>query len=220
MFSIMRRRIAVGMLSLAVAGCTPSRSSMPGGASRGQPIGMDPVPSLNETINRGTGDLAIQQATLPDAKSPNWSGQFSPPRRGQAGNPPALNQVARSEGAEALAPAGDPAGHAWTLKSTGGALAREGDDVALVLPTTLEHAKTRVGCLHRNTAVLLGYVQNLITLTVTGIDPLHPVAPFRPLAVDVLNHLAARTDIPNAGVYKSRVSDVWIGHRGLATPIA
>ncbi len=92
--SVMRRKIAVGMLGLALAGCAQSRSSMPGAASHGQPIGMEPVPSISDTINRGTGDPAIVQATLPDPKNPNWSGEFTPPL-GPARTPPGP-QVARS----------------------------------------------------------------------------------------------------------------------------
>ena len=92
--AVMRRKIAVGMLGLALAGCAQSRSSVPGAASRGQPIGMEPVPSINDTINRGTGDPAIARATLPDPKDPKWTGEFVPPR-GPAGTPPGP-QVARS----------------------------------------------------------------------------------------------------------------------------
>ena len=106
----MRRKIAVGMLGLALAGCAQSRSSMPGAASRGQPIGMEPVPSISDTINRGTGDPAIVQATLPDPKNPNWSGEFTPPR-GPAGTPPGP-QVARSGPVQGSASSPDPAGRA------------------------------------------------------------------------------------------------------------
>ena len=108
--SVMRRKIAVGMLGLALAGCAQSRSSLPVAASRGQPIGMEPVPSINDTINRGTGDPAIVQATLPDPKSPNWSGEFIPPR-GPAGTPPGP-QVARSDAVQGSASSTDPAGRA------------------------------------------------------------------------------------------------------------
>src|SRR5271166_6320459 len=103
--SVMRRNIAVGMLGLALAGCAQSRSSLPGAASRGQPIGMEPVPSINDTINRGTGDPALVQATLPDPKSPNWSGEFIPPR-GPAGTPPGP-QVARPGPVQASASSTD-----------------------------------------------------------------------------------------------------------------
>jgi hypothetical protein len=72
---MVKRRIALGMLGLALAGCAQSRSAMPGKA---QPVGMDPIPSLRDTINRGTGDQTIQQASLPDPKSPNWSGEYAP----------------------------------------------------------------------------------------------------------------------------------------------
>ena len=108
--SVMRRKIAVGMLGLALAGCAQSRSSLPVAASRGQPIGMEPVPSINDTINRGTGDPAIVQATLPDPKNPNWSGEFIPPH-GPAGTP-AGPQVARSDAVQGSASSTDPAGRA------------------------------------------------------------------------------------------------------------
>ena len=74
----MRRKIAVGMLGLALAGCAQSRSSMPGTASRPQPIGMDPVPAIADTINRGTGDPAVVKSTLPDPNNPKWSGEYVP----------------------------------------------------------------------------------------------------------------------------------------------
>ena len=108
--SVMRRKIAVGMLGLALAGCAQSRSSLPVAASRGQPIGMEPVPSINDTINRGTGDPAIVQATLPDPKNPQWSGEFIPPR-GPAGTPPGP-QVARSSPVQGSASSTDSASRA------------------------------------------------------------------------------------------------------------
>ena len=107
----MRRRIAIGMLGLALAGCAQLRSSLPGTASRGQPIGMEPSPSLSDTINRGTGDPAIVQATLPDPKNPNWSGEFIPPTGGSAGTPPGP-KVARSDRVPGTASSAVPAGPA------------------------------------------------------------------------------------------------------------
>jgi len=98
------------MLGLALAGCAQSRSSVPGAASRGQPIGMEPLPAISDTINRGTGDPAIVQATLPDPKNPNWSGEFIPPR-GPARTPPGP-QVARSSPVQGPASSTDPAGRA------------------------------------------------------------------------------------------------------------
>ena len=71
---------------------------------------MEPVPSINDTINRGTGDPAIVQATLPDPKNPNWSGEFIPPR-GPAGTPPGP-QVARSGPVQGSASSTDSASRA------------------------------------------------------------------------------------------------------------
>ena len=44
---------------------------MPGTASRPQPIGMDPLPAIADTINRGTGDPAVVRSTLHDPNNPN-----------------------------------------------------------------------------------------------------------------------------------------------------
>src|SRR5208283_2831089 len=56
--SIMRRRIALGMLGLAMAGCAQSRSALP---PQNKPVGVDtPIPTLSDTINRGMGDVAVQ----------------------------------------------------------------------------------------------------------------------------------------------------------------
>ena len=76
----MRRRIAVGMLGLVMAGCAQSRSAMP---VKGKPVGVDtPVPTLSDTINRGMGDPTVQRAALSNPSDPNWSGRFVPPGQG------------------------------------------------------------------------------------------------------------------------------------------
>jgi parvulin-like peptidyl-prolyl isomerase len=80
----MKERIAIAMLGLAFAGCTQSRSASPV-ASR--PVGMEPVPSIHETINRGLGDQELQKATLSDTRHPKWSGKFVPTRDPQTGAP-------------------------------------------------------------------------------------------------------------------------------------
>jgi peptidyl-prolyl cis-trans isomerase SurA len=82
-FSIMKRVMLAGMLGLAVSGCAQSRSKMPAS----QPVGMDPVPSIHDTINRGTGDRALQQSALRDPEDPRWSGR--PATAGQAAGRPA-----------------------------------------------------------------------------------------------------------------------------------
>ena len=85
------------MLGLAIAGCAQSRSSMPSP----QPVGMEPVPSIHDTINRGTGDRAIQKSALNDPEDPRWSGKLAArgPRAGGPSGP--RPQAARP---------GDPAG--------------------------------------------------------------------------------------------------------------
>ncbi len=87
--SVMSRKIAVGILALALAGCAQSRPSLPTPASPQKPVGMDPVPSISDTINRGTGDPAVVQSTLPDPKNPIWSGDYIPTTGPAARKPPA-----------------------------------------------------------------------------------------------------------------------------------
>ncbi|MGO9598582.1 MAG: peptidylprolyl isomerase [Isosphaeraceae bacterium] len=101
----MKRQIGVGLLCLALAGCSQTRQSKPEQAAHGQPINMDPVPSLSQTINRGMGDPAIQKATLPDAKSPMWYGQYAPP----PGESSRASSSGRAGGALAATPAPGPA---------------------------------------------------------------------------------------------------------------
>lgn len=84
MVSIMKHYALAGMLGLAVAGCAQSRSAMPGS----KPVGMEPVPSIHDTINRGTGDAAVQKSTLADPEDPRWSGRITARRSGPS-SPPA-----------------------------------------------------------------------------------------------------------------------------------
>ncbi len=72
----MKRHLVAGMLGLAVAGCAQTRSQLPkeDGRSPG-PVGMTPVPSIHESINRGTGPPGMSQAALPDPADPRWSGR-------------------------------------------------------------------------------------------------------------------------------------------------
>ncbi len=102
----MKQSIVLGMLGLALAGCAQSRSSM----SSRRPVGMEPVPPIEETINRGTGGPAVQQATLPDAKDPRWAGVWQGPRGGQPAAAPGGPLVARRDSTQA--PADQPDGRA------------------------------------------------------------------------------------------------------------
>ncbi len=76
---IMKRQLVAGLLGLAVAGCAQSRSQMPKGAAgpTPSPVGMTPVPSIHDSINRGTGGPAMAQATLPDPADSRWNGRAS-----------------------------------------------------------------------------------------------------------------------------------------------
>src|SRR5207248_7753949 len=73
---IMKRPFIAGVLGLALAGCAQSRSAIPKGASDATgPVGLAPVPSVYDTINRGTGNPALVQTALKDSTDPRWNGR-------------------------------------------------------------------------------------------------------------------------------------------------
>jgi hypothetical protein len=104
---------------------------------------------------------------------------------------------------------------ARSLRSSRGAICVTGNAVGLVLPGDLPRAEQRMRCLHHNLVTLLGYVQNLATLT-----PAKPMASsewFQRRAATVLNHLYRRAPLPDTNkIYKSRLPELWIDERQLA----
>lgn len=75
----MKLKLAAALLGLAIGGCAHSRSVKLHEGPGSQPIGVDPVPSIHDSINRGT-NPAVARATLPDPANPNWSGDSRPDR--------------------------------------------------------------------------------------------------------------------------------------------
>lgn len=71
---VMKLRLVAALLGLAIGGCAQSRSAK---LPEGPPVGMEPVPSIHDTINRGA-NPAVARATLPDSANANWSGGSSP----------------------------------------------------------------------------------------------------------------------------------------------
>lgn len=76
----MKRRMAVGLLGLALVGCAQSKplltkADKPAPA----PVAITPVPSIHDTINRGLGGSALAATTLPDPTNPRWAGRVPPP---------------------------------------------------------------------------------------------------------------------------------------------
>lgn len=104
---------------------------------------------------------------------------------------------------------------AHPLKTSTGAVCVCDDTVGLVLPHTIDRAGQRLRCLHHNLATLLGYLENLATLT-----PASTTVPgqwFQARAAFLLNHLYLRKPLPHtAGIYRSRLPEAWIDKRGLA----
>ena len=79
------------MKRFALEECSDSRSpGVPSRARRAEPAarGHEPVPSIHDTINRGTGDRAIQKSALNDPEDPRWSGKLVA-RGPRAGGPSA-----------------------------------------------------------------------------------------------------------------------------------
>jgi len=71
---------------------------------------MEPVPSIHDTINRGTNG-SVARSTLPDPANPNWSGAPLVTRQPESGSAP---RVAASDGRNAAAPAPEPASTRWS----------------------------------------------------------------------------------------------------------
>ncbi|GAA0250609.1 hypothetical protein GCM10010492_58510 [Saccharothrix mutabilis subsp. mutabilis] len=105
------------------------------------------------------------------------------------------------------------------LRTDRSALSATGDNIGFVLPHDLPRAGQRARCLHQNYATMLGYVQNLATLTQTA-----AVAAgqwwFQQRAAIILNHLCRREKLPETGsIYQSRLPELWIRHRGITGAI-
>ncbi len=58
----MKREFVASMLSLALAGCAQSRSTLSkADAPAQEPVAMTPVPSLYDSVNRGMGGDALRR---------------------------------------------------------------------------------------------------------------------------------------------------------------
>ncbi len=100
----MKRKFIAGVMGLALAGCAHSRSDVakgPNKANPNGPVGMTPVPSLDQTINHGTGGDALAQTALGDPKDPRWSGRAPSPDAGRPGTAPAPTPAAAPSPSEA-----------------------------------------------------------------------------------------------------------------------
>lgn len=103
---IMKRQFVAGVLGLALAGCAHSRSDVakgPDGSTANKPVAITPVPSIHDTINRGTGSPALAQTALGNPADPQWSGRAPAPG---AGNPTAPAGTNPAPGGPAVQMAG------------------------------------------------------------------------------------------------------------------
>jgi len=98
----MKLKLVAALFGLAIGGCAQSRSAK---LPEGPPIGMDPVPSIHDTINRGT-NPAVAQATLPAPANPDWSGGSRPEQPPATGLAP---RVATTQPAAAYQAKPEPA---------------------------------------------------------------------------------------------------------------
>ena len=111
----MKRQFIAGVMGLALAGCAHSRSEVPKGPGTGNPVGpvgMQPVPSIHDSVNRGTGNAAMAQSALGDPNDPRWSGRApapSPdPNRPGVSDAPTPSQSPQPAQMAAAAPADTP----------------------------------------------------------------------------------------------------------------
>ncbi|HZW32112.1 MAG TPA: peptidylprolyl isomerase [Isosphaeraceae bacterium] len=101
----MKRQFVAGVLGLALAGCAQSRSAVPkGAAAEPEPVGLAPIPSIHETINRGTGDAALSQTALKDPADPRWNGRARNPIASRSGPGNGANPAGAGPPAEAANP--------------------------------------------------------------------------------------------------------------------
>src|SRR5215470_8764813 len=112
----MKKLFIAGVMGLALAGCAHSRSEVsktPDDTKPVGPVGLQPLPSLRDTINRGTGNAALAQSALGDPNDARWSGVAPSPdsiRPGSSGasipaqTPQSPRMAANEE------PAAEPAG--------------------------------------------------------------------------------------------------------------
>jgi peptidyl-prolyl cis-trans isomerase SurA len=76
---IMSRFIVAGILGLALAGCAQTRTNVEPNAPPPVPVALTPVPSIYESINRGTGTRSVQRTALKDTSDARWAGQAGGP---------------------------------------------------------------------------------------------------------------------------------------------
>jgi hypothetical protein len=106
------------------------------------------------------------------------------------------------------------------MRTKGSAISVSASNVGFVQPRNFLRAGPRLRCLHHNQALLLAYLQNLITL-VPG-PTTFVAAEFQPLAARVLNHLYRREPLQTrstVGIYRSRLAELWLQKQGLTTKI-
>jgi hypothetical protein len=91
-----------------------------------------------------------------------------------------------------------------------------GQQVGMLVPRITVR---RAGCLHHNITALLAYMENLAAVVETE-QVTDACDWFQRQAALILNHLYRRAPLPTVNrIYKSRVADMWIQHRGLAPHI-
>lgn len=104
----------------------------------------------------------------------------------------------------------------WPLLIAGSALAHQGDRIGLVIGESAQASRS-LKCLHTNSATLLALIQNL---AVVALAPPDSIAVAAEVMADrarlIIDHLVKRTPIQGVSVYRSRLAEVWAGHRALA----
>jgi len=71
----MKQHVLSGILCLAMAGCAQSRPALTKEDSKANPVAINPVPSLYETVNHGMGGKALAQTAMANPDDPHWAGR-------------------------------------------------------------------------------------------------------------------------------------------------
>jgi hypothetical protein len=110
------------------------------------------------------------------------------------------------------------AGKSQPMNTDRSAISITDRSVAMLLAADGSLAASRARCLHRNTATLQAYMENLATLLPATTTPSSNW--FQGRAALMINSLVRRRPVPgSSSIYKSRVAEMWINHRELAATV-
>jgi hypothetical protein len=138
----MKQHVVSGMLCLAMAGCAQSRSALTKEDSKANPVALNPVPSIYDTVNHGMGGKALIQTAMANPDDAHWSGRAQvamvpkPTSAGPEGTPRGASSSSPASSAAtgagmAQASAASQPTQSASSSSSPGASAMAGNDTAV-----------------------------------------------------------------------------------------